>query len=134
MPSEPLLVAVGVLAVDGRFLVTRRHDNTHQGGLWEFPGGKVEAGETIGDALSREFREELGIEIGAYTPLLEITHRYPEKVVSLAVLRISTFRGSPRGLEGQPLRWVTLEELLALEFPAANGPIIEALMRGDGRP
>ena len=122
------MVAVGVIRRDGRFLLTRRRTDTHQGGLWEFPGGKVEPGETLQDALGRELREELGIELESSAPLLEVTHRYPEKTVRLAVWQVLQFHGEPRGLEGQPLRWATLQELPTLEFPRANRPIVEALV------
>jgi len=124
---DRVLVAVGVLSRNGRFLVTRRRENTHQGGLWEFPGGKVEPGESVTDALRRELSEELGVELEAATPLLEITHRYPEKTVRLMVWRVLGFQGTPRGLEGQPLHWATPDELLTLKFPPANRPIVEAL-------
>jgi 8-oxo-dGTP diphosphatase len=121
-------VAVGVI-LDGadNILLTRRAMDSHQGGLWEFPGGKVEEGESLRSALARELREELGIEIGATHPLLEVRHDYGDKRVLLDVHVIRDFSGDAEGLEGQPLAWVPVDELARYEFPAANEPIVEAV-------
>ena len=121
-------VAVGVILDDlGRVLISRRAENAHQGGLWEFPGGKVESGESLPVALARELREELDIEIGASEPLLQIHHDYGDKAVLLDVHVVRSFTGQPRGLENQPLAWVDPDRLCDYPFPAANVPIIEAL-------
>ena len=121
-------VAVGViLDAAGNVLITRRAVDSHQGGLWEFPGGKVEEGESLQVALSRELREELGIEIGATASLLVVHHDYGDKAVRLDVHVIREFTGQPVGLEGQPLAWVPARELERYEFPAANEPILEAV-------
>ncbi len=121
-------VAVGVILDPARnVLITRRAIDSHQGGLWEFPGGKVEAGESLQSALARELLEELGIEIGAARPLLEVRHDYGDKEVLLDVHLIREFAGTARGLEGQPLRWVPPGELADYAFPAANVPIVTAL-------
>ncbi len=121
-------VAVGVILDDlGRVLISRRAENAHQGGWWEFPGGKVESGESLPVALARELREELDIEIGASEPLLEIHHDYGDKAVLLDVHVVRSFTGRPRGLENQPLAWVDPDRLCDYPFPAANVPIIEAL-------
>ena len=121
-------VAVGViLDAENRILITRRHDDAHQGGLWEFPGGKVEAGETLEVALARELREELGIELGETQPLVLVEHDYGDKSVSLDVHIVRSFSGEARGLEGQPLQWASAEELAAYQFPAANLPIAKAI-------
>ena len=125
---EPVHVAVGVvLDPAGKVLISRRAGNSHQGGLWEFPGGKVEPGESLATALARELREELGIEIGRTSPLLEIHHDYGDKYVLLDVHVVWDFRGEARGLEDQPLVWVAPAELERYRFPAANEPIIGAL-------
>ena len=121
-------VAVGViLDTDRNILLARRAEGAHQGGLWEFPGGKVEPGESLQAALARELREELGIEPGRTTPLLEIRHDYGDKAVLLDVHVVWDFAGAPRGLEQQPLAWVAAAELGNYEFPAANVPIVRAL-------
>ncbi len=121
-------VAVGVI-LDGadNILLTRRAVDSHQGGLWEFPGGKVEEGESLQSALARELREELGIEIGPTHPLLEVRHDYGDKSVRLDVHVIRDFTGEAEGLEGQPLAWVPVGELGRYQFPAANEPIVEAV-------
>jgi 8-oxo-dGTP diphosphatase len=116
-----------VLDPAGKVLISRRAGNSHQGGLWEFPGGKVEPGESLGTALARELREELGIEIGRTSPLLEIRHDYGDKHVLLDVHVVWEFSGEARGLEDQPLLWVAPGELGRYPFPAANEPVISAL-------
>lgn len=121
-------VAVGVIS-DGadRILISRRAEHLHQGGLWEFPGGKVEVDETVEQALRRELFEELAIEVIEQQPLLTIAHDYSDKSVLLDVWWVSAFSGEPLGREGQPLRWVNISVLHEIEFPAANQPIIAAV-------
>jgi len=121
-------VAAGVL-VDraGRVLLARRPDHGHQGGLWEFPGGKLEPGEDPETALKRELDEELGIEPLEFRPLIRVPHRYADRHVVLHAWRIERWRGEPRGREGQPLAWVTSDELVRRPMPAADRPIVAAL-------
>ncbi len=123
-------VAVGVI-VDptGAVLIARRPEHAHQGGLWEFPGGKVEAGETVEAALRRELREELGIELRAAEPLLAVRHAYPDKSVLLDVWRVTAYRGTPHGREGQPLVWMRPADMVDSAFPVADAPIIARLRR-----
>ena len=124
-----LTVAVGILTDNGgRVLVTRRKTGTHQGGLWEFPGGKVEPSETIDEALSRELQEELGVSIEAAEPYMVTDHDYGDKQVKLDVYRVTRWQGEARGLEGQPLAWKLPVELVGWPFPAANTPILERLL------
>jgi 8-oxo-dGTP diphosphatase len=128
-------VAVGVIV--GRhgagaeehdaILIAKRPDKTHQGGLWEFPGGKVEGSETLFDALKRELQEELAIEVIATEPRIKIRHDYGDKVVLLDVHKVTAFSGQPQGNEGQPIKWVSPSCLHEYEFPAANRPIITAI-------
>ncbi|MFO1430805.1 MAG: Nudix family hydrolase [Candidatus Competibacteraceae bacterium] len=126
--DEEVRVAVGILFnAHGKVLLTRRPDHVHQGGLWEFPGGKVEAAETIQAALQRELREELGITVLSARPLIRIRHTYPDKRVLLDVWRVDRYEGEPQGLEAQPLRWAVPDVLNRLHFPAADVPIINAL-------
>lgn len=121
-------VAVGVVVDEQRrILISQRASAAHQGGLWEFPGGKVEAGESVTRALARELREELGIGFSESRPLLLVPHDYGDKAVLLDVHLVTQLSGNARGLEGQPLAWVTVQELARYEFPAANVPIVEAL-------
>jgi 8-oxo-dGTP diphosphatase len=132
-----LRVAVGVVTnAAGEVLVARRHDHLHQGGLWEFPGGKIGAGESAEAALARELHEELDILVDRAEPLLTVDHDYPDRRVRLEVWHVHAFRGVPHGREGQPLRWLRASELAPADFPAANLPIITAvqrLLRGAGR-
>lgn len=134
MPStEPetsvVHVAVGViLDQHQQVLVSRRAADVHQGDLWEFPGGKVEAGESVVDALGRELLEELGIVVLRSRPLVVIEHDYGDKAVRLDVQVVTHFENEALGLEGQPIQWVAPAELAALDFPAANVPIIDAVL------
>ena len=120
-------VAVGVILAEQRVLLSLRHPDSHQGGLWEFPGGKLEPVEGLEQALARELLEELDIHIGPTEPLLQVQHDYSDKQVLLDVHLVLSFSGEPRGCEGQALRWVSGDELRALSFPAANEAIIDAL-------
>lgn len=126
--SKSVHVAVAVItAADGKILLTQRASDKHQGGLWEFPGGKCEPGEPVRDALARETREELDIEITAAEPLIKIPYQYPNLHVLLDVFRVTAFTGTPRGAEGQPMQWATAEQLDDIPLPAANHPIVKAI-------
>jgi len=124
-------VAVAVIRdASGRVLVAQRQSHQHLAGLWEFPGGKLEAGESLADGMRREIREELGIEVDALAPLLRVEHTYPEKTVLLDVWRVLRWHGSvphAQGAEGQALRWLHPGEMDPAEFPPADVPIIRAL-------
>lgn len=119
-------VAAAVITDGKRVLLARRPEHVHQGGKLEFPGGKVEAGESVQQALQRELQEELDITPQVYEPLIKLTHRYPDKSVCLDVWRVTRFGGEPRGVEGQEIFWRALDQLTASDFPAANVPIIAA--------
>ncbi len=121
------VAAAAIFGSDGRLLISRRPDHLHQGGLLEFPGGKVDPGETVSQALARELKEELGITIEAFRPLIRVPYDYPDKRVLLDVWVVSRYRGQPQGLEGQSLYWLSIDQLVAEQFPAANRPIISAL-------
>jgi 8-oxo-dGTP diphosphatase len=126
-----LTVAVGILLdLQGRVLITRRAPQAHQGGLWEFPGGKVELGETIADALLRELKEELGVTVLISEPFMTLQHDYGDQCVCLAVYRVTRWRGEPSGTEGQPLAWQRPANLIDWPFPAANQPILKKLLTG----
>lgn len=116
-----------IVGEHGKILIAKRPDQVHQGGLWEFPGGKVERGETLVAALGRELQEELAIEVVATEPLIKIRHDYGDKVVLLDVHKVIRFNGEPCGNEGQPLQWVAAKDLHNFAFPAANHPIVTAL-------
>ena len=121
-------VAAGVLTdAQGRVLLMQRLPGKHLAGLWEFPGGKVESGETVAQALVRELDEELGVEVHDSTPLISIPWHYPEKSVRLHALRVTAWNGVPHAREGHPLRWVAVRDMDAAEMPAADAPILAAL-------
>lgn len=132
---KEVAVAVGVIVdQDLRILIAQRPLDKHQGGFWEFPGGKIEAGESTPAALVRELQEELGLlaNADAMTALTEIRFRYPDKAVLLDVWIVPVSAGAARtahGAEGQPVCWVTREQLADYEFPAANQPILDALQQ-----
>lgn len=126
--NPPIHVAAGAIEDGcGRILIARRPDGVHQGGLWEFPGGKLEPGETPEQGLARELAEELGIRVTASRPLIRVRHDYGDKQVLLDVHRVSAYQGRVRGREGQPIDWVRPDDMAAARFPAADRPIIGAL-------
>lgn len=127
--KKPLQVAVGIVTdSQKRILVACRPKHVHQGGLWEFPGGKIHAHETVAEALTRELQEELGIEVLSSTPLITIQHDYPDLAVQLNVRTVNSYDGVASGCEGQAIQWVTSSALSSLAFPAANLPIINAVV------
>lgn len=112
-------------------LVALRPDHVHQGGLWEFPGGKVEKQESVFDALVREANEELAIHVHDARPFCQIRHDYTDKSVLLDVWKVSDFTGEPVGVEGQKIKWCPLDELKPEQFPEANMAIIQSLQLPD---
>lgn len=125
------VVAAAIMDPQGRVLISKRHEHAHQGGLWEFPGGKLEPGEAVLTGLARELCEELNIELLRTEPLIKIIHHYPDRAVLLDVHRVWEFAGEPEGMEGQPLRWLLPDAMQAADFPAADRPIITALRLPD---
>lgn len=118
-------VAVGVLIdSNGCVLLTRRPRGTHLAGYWEFPGGKLEAGESVQIALARELEEELGIRIIETVPLMTVSHDYGEKQVLLDVQQVKDWNGEPHGAEGQPLAWVDARSIDEFQVPDANAEIV----------
>jgi mutator protein MutT len=128
MTSIHLIVTAAVVERDGALLVTRRGDHQHLGGLWEFPGGKCEPGETLAACLRREMREELDVEVEVGDKIHTVTHHYAERSVELHFFSCE-LRGSPRPMLGQAMRWVARAELRPEEFPPADAELI-ALLRG----
>ncbi len=128
MNTTIVQVAVGVVKnAQGAILLSRRAEHLHQGGLWEFPGGKVELGESIFDALVREFQEEVNITITDAEPMLSIKHDYGDKCVLLEVWLSRAFEGEGSSNEGQLIEWVLPKDLGRYEFPKANRQIVEML-------
>ena len=132
MQRKTVHVAVGVIVnSNNQVLISKRAVNVHQGGLWEFPGGKVEPDEQISTALCRELNEELGIVVKSSSQLTTINHNYGDKSVCLHVYKILEFTGKPVGNEGQQIRWCDVSGLGIDEFPAANVSIINFLQLPD---
>ncbi len=127
MTTKIVNVAVGVIKKNNAIFICKRADEQHQGGLWEFPGGKVEADESVFAALKRELSEEVGITIHSSSQLMVIEHDYGDKCVKLDIHVVSNFSGEAHGAEGQPSEWVAINELSNYEFPAANAEIIEKI-------
>ena len=126
MNDKRIIEVVGAIIKDGdRYLVGQRAVNKAQGGLWEFMGGKIEPGETPEQALARECREELGLEIESECIIDSVIHEYPEKTIRLTLISCSPKTGSiPKALEHQQIRWVTREEMDALDFAPADRELI----------
>ena len=126
-----LEVAAGLIFRGGRLLITQRPAGTHLAGLWEFPGGKLEVGESFQDCLVRELNEELGVKV-AVGPLVQgIEHHYPERRVHLRFYRCTLKEGEPQPLDCAAIKWVTREELSDHAFPAADARLLELLLRED---
>lgn len=130
--STAVLVVAAVIVRDGRYLVTRRQQGTHLAGYWEFPGGKVDAGETEAVALAREIDEELAVGCAVGELILRTTHDYPERSVTLAFYRCA-LTGEPAAALGQEMRWVEPRELADLAFPPADEELIALLSSSAAR-
>jgi 8-oxo-dGTP diphosphatase len=135
--GEVIVVVAAVIERDGAFLVTRRQKGVHLAGLWEFPGGKIDEGETHAAALVREIREELDTDVDVGDLVFEVTHTYDDlappkpsakagRTVALYFYRC-TLRGTPRPLLGQEMRWVPRADLATLGFPPADEELIKRL-------
>jgi len=124
-----LVVAAALYDDEGRVLIAQRPAGKHLAGRWEFPGGKVSPGESEGAALVRELREELGIEVLASRPFMRLSHSYPDRSVELSMWVVERFAGTPRGLDGQELRWVAASDLGHQELLEADRPFVEGLVR-----
>ncbi|MCI0745924.1 MAG: 8-oxo-dGTP diphosphatase MutT, partial [Verrucomicrobia subdivision 3 bacterium] len=127
-PARPTIeVAAGLVFRDGKLLITQRPPDSHLGGLWEFPGGKREPGESYEDCLRRELGEELGIEIVVGELVESVTHDYPEKTVTLQFFHCVWKSSEPQALGCPDFRWVSPEELTGYEFPEADLKLVELL-------
>ena len=124
--SPRIVVTAAVIERDGAFLVTRRPSGVHLEGYWEFPGGKIEPGESLAKALAREIAEELDTPIAVGRELFTVTHTYPDRIVELHFLACE-LKGEPRAVLGQEMRWIAREQLGTLRFPPADEELIRML-------
>ena len=125
--NQPLEVSAGLVFRAGQLLITQRHPEDHLGGLWEFPGGKRQSGETNEECLVRELREELGIEVRVGELLETIEHTYPEKTVRLKFFRCEWKQHEPQKLDCHDFAWVTRAQLADYKFPAADARLLGRL-------
>nr|WP_297172575.1 (deoxy)nucleoside triphosphate pyrophosphohydrolase [uncultured Agathobaculum sp.] len=126
-------VVAALIWQDGRFLICQRPEHKARGLKWEFAGGKVEPGETRQQALIRECREELAVELSVGNIFMEVTHTYPDMTVHLTLYHASIISGVPQMLEHHDLRWITADAIPQYEFCPADQPILERIMRHDIR-
>jgi mutator protein MutT len=125
---KTIIVTAAVIEHERRFLVTRRLEGGHLAGYWEFPGGKCHSHESYADCLTRELREELGVDATVGEELLVTAHTYPDRRVELHFLKCD-LKGRPSPQMGQQMRWVTRQQLAELTFPPADAELIELLTR-----
>ena len=125
----PLDVAVAVIRRAGQFLIAQRLPNDSFGGFWEFPGGKLDPGETMENGLAREILEELGIRIEVGTRRMMIEHRYPGRVLHLHCYECRVVEGEPRAIECAAWRWVEPAEMDQFQFPPASRPLLDVLAK-----
>ena len=132
MHDKHIIDVVGAIIKDSdRYLVGQRPANKAQGGMWEFMGGKIEPGETPEEALARECREELALEIENEHIIDSVVHEYPEKTIRLTLISCSPKSGSiPKALEHQQIRWVTRVEMDVLDFAPADRELIGRIIGG----
>ena len=120
-------VVGAVIVKDGAVLCARRGPGSQMAGMWEFPGGKIEAGETPEQAVIRELQEEVGIDAKSPVLLKTLEHRFPDRIITLYFFLVEDWQGEPYGKEGQPKRWVAQSDLKTEEFPPANEVVVTAL-------
>lgn len=125
-----IVVTAAVIERHGQYLVTRRQQGVHLEGLWEFPGGKCDAGESLEACLRRELREELAADAAVGGEVFTVTHHYPERSVELHFLTC-TLTSEPVPQLGQEMRWVPRHELRSLSFPPADDELIALLERNE---
>ncbi len=126
-PLHTVEVSAGLIFRGGKLLITQRPAGTHLAGLWEFPGGKREPGETFEACLVRELREELGVEVQVGALVESLTHSYPDKTVHLRFFRCTLTSGEPQPLDCAAVKWVSHSDLSGHAFPAADERLLNRL-------
>jgi 8-oxo-dGTP diphosphatase len=130
--SDEITVVAAILWKNGRFLAVKRPEGKPLAGYWEFPGGKVEPGESLEQALARELAEELGLVVSGCTRFAGKTHAYDHAKVSLHFMRVTAWQGEPEALEGQSMAWLLPEEAAAKRFLPADAQVLRELVKGEG--
>ena len=125
-----IVVAAAIIHQEGKVFITRRKLDADQGGLWEFPGGKHEKGESLEQCLKRELKEEINVEVSNIEPFWILRHRYPEKEVELHFFTCSLVGGDPQPIGCIEMAWVPPKELGTYPFPAADKPVLEKIRQG----
>ncbi|WP_300175377.1 8-oxo-dGTP diphosphatase MutT [uncultured Aliivibrio sp.] len=123
-----IVAAIILNAEKTKVFITKRPDKVHKGGFWEFPGGKVEVGESAEQALIRELNEEIGIESTELAIFESLNHDYPDKSLYFDFFTVTQFDCEPYGKEGQQGLWVPISELINYDFPEANVPVLEKVI------
>jgi len=125
-----LNIAVGIIRnAQGEIFITRRAADAHMANKWEFPGGKIESGESPEQALARELQEEVGIGVSAASLFDKLEYQFPDRHITLWFFLVESWEGEPWGKEGQPGRWLRQQELVAEDFPPANEPVVARLVQ-----
>ena len=127
LTNQIIEVSAALIFHAGKLLITQRHAQAHLGGLWEFPGGKREPGESFEQCLVREIREELGVDIAVGALFEEISHDYPEKSVRLKFFLCELIAGEPQALDCAAVKWIEKAQLANFAFPAADAQLLEKL-------
>ena len=126
--DQPISVAAGLIFRNGKLLITQRPKGSHLAGLWEFPGGKCEHGETLLECLQREIFEELGVAVNVRTCVETLEHDYPGKTVRLSFFLCELAVGEPEGKEGQSITWISPGQLRNYSFPEADAKLLQKLL------
>ena len=129
LSKKQITVTAAIIWQDGKVLITRRPEGVHLEGLWEFPGGKKEADETLEECIAREIKEELGIDVRPEKFLLAVKHEYETKIVDLNIFECTLIDGSPFPMEGQEINWVRPCDMSDYAFPPPDIEVIEFLCR-----
>jgi len=125
---QPIAVAAGLIFRSGKLLITQRPSGSHLAGLWEFPGGKSEPGETLPECLQREIFEELGVAVNVRACVETLEHAYSEKTVKLSFFHCELAVGEPEGKEGQAIAWISPDQLRDYSFPEADAKLMQKLL------
>ena len=130
MKSSPAAVVAGIIKHNGKYLITKRFENSHLGGLWEFPGGKIMTGESDLTALKRELKEEIGIDCDVNDLVYETTYHYPDISINIKFYNCELLFGTPKPIECAEVKWIERSELSQYEFPPSDVKLIEMLSIG----